>query len=123
METHNSGVNTAFECSGSPTAMEQALKAIKGRNLFESGTVVSIGLQTEPFQAEYWNLREGWLTVSGDHIRFDLLQIIKLMEAGRFDLSSSITHHISLPDIDEGVDLVESRKEHVERVVIDMEKS
>jgi len=63
------------------------------------------------------------LTVSGDHTRFDLLQIIKLMEAGRIDLTSSITHHISLQDINRGVDLVESRKEHVERVVIDMEKS
>jgi len=121
-ETDGWGADVAIECSGSAKAMEQAMKAIKGRNRFESGTVVSVGLQTAPFQAEYWNLREGWMTVSGDHTRHDLYQIIKLMETGRIDLSNSITHHIPLRDINEGVDLVESREVHVQRIVIDMEK-
>ena len=122
-ETDGWGADVAIECSGSAKAMEQAIKAIKGRNRFESGTVVSVGLQTTPFQAKYWNLREGWITVSGDHTRHDLYQIIKLMETGRIDLSNSITHRIPLQDINEGVDLIENRKVHVQRIVIDMEKS
>ncbi|MEM2960510.1 MAG: alcohol dehydrogenase catalytic domain-containing protein [Candidatus Bathyarchaeia archaeon] len=119
-ETDGWGADVSIECSGSPKAMEQAIKAIKGKNRVESGTVVSVGLQTKPFQVEYWNIREGWITVSGDHTRFDLYQIIKLMESGRIDLSRSITHRISLREINKGIDLVESRSEHVERVVIDM---
>jgi len=121
-ETDGWGVDVAIECSGSPKAMEQAIKAIKGRNQFESGTAVSVGLQLKPMQVEYWNLREGWLTVSGDHTRFELYQIIKLMEMGRIDLSRSITHRIPLREINEGVKLVESGREHVERVVIEMDK-
>ena len=113
-------MDVAVECSGSPQAMEQAIKAIKGKNRYESGTVVSVGLQTTPIQVEYWGLREGRLMVSGDHTRFDLLQIIKLMEARKINLEKSITHHISLQEINEGVELVESTAEHVERVVIDL---
>ncbi|MCW4019749.1 MAG: alcohol dehydrogenase catalytic domain-containing protein [Candidatus Bathyarchaeota archaeon] len=119
-ETGGWGADVVIECSGSAKAMKQAIKAIKGRNRFESGTCVSVGFQPKPFQAEYWNFREGWLTVSGDHTRFDLLQIIKLLEAGRIDLSRSITHRIPLQDINIGMELVESGKEHVERAVVDM---
>lgn len=114
------GVDVAIECSGSPTAMEQAIKAIKGRNRYATGTAVSVGLQTTPLQAEYWGLREGRLMVSGDHTRFELQQIIQLMEARKIDLSQSITHRIPLRDVNKGVELVESGREHVERVVIDM---
>jgi len=45
------------------------------------------------------------------------------METGRIDLSNSITHRIPLQDVNEGVALIESRKVHVQRIVIDMEKS
>jgi 2-desacetyl-2-hydroxyethyl bacteriochlorophyllide A dehydrogenase len=114
------GVDVAIECSGSPKAMEQAIKAIKGRNRYATGTAVSVGLQTTPLQAEYWGLREGRLMVSGDHTRLELQQIIQLMEASKIDLSQSITHRIPLQDVNEGVKLVESSREHVERVVIDM---
>lgn len=114
------GVDVAIECSGSPTAMKQAIKAIKGRNRYATGTAVSVGLQTTPLQAEYWGLREGRLMVSGDHTRFELQQIIQLMEARKIDLSPSITHRIALRDVNDGVELVESGREHVERVVIDM---
>ncbi len=38
------GIDVAIECSGFPKAMEQAIKAMKGRNRYESGTVVSVGL-------------------------------------------------------------------------------
>jgi len=119
-ETDNWGADIAIECSGSSKAIEQAIKSIKGRNLFESGKVIVVGLQLKPFQIEYWGLREGWITVSGDHTRFELHQILKLIEEDRVDLSESITHRISLKEINEGIKLVESREEHVERIVIDM---
>lgn len=121
-ETDGWGVDAAIECSGSSKALEQAIKAVKGKNKFESGTVVSVGLQTKPFQAEYWGLREGCLTVSGDHTRQELYEIIRLMETKRIDLTRSITHHVTIQKINEGIDLVESREEHVQRVVVDISK-
>jgi len=117
-ETEGFGADVAIECSGSSQAMMQAIKAIKGSNQFESGKLISVGLQTKPFQFEYWGLREGWATVSGDHTLSELHQIVKLVENGRINLSESITHRISLRDIGKGIELVESKEEHVERVVI-----
>ena len=38
------------------------------------------------------------------------------------NLEKSITHHIPLHEINEGVKLVESTTEHVERVVVDLDK-
>jgi propanol-preferring alcohol dehydrogenase len=122
-ETDGWGADVAVECSGSAKAIKQAFRVIKGKNRFESGTVVSVGLQTEPFQVKYWNLREGWLSVSGDHTRHELYQIIKLMANKRINLSKSITHCIPLQDINKGVDQIENRKEHVIRVIVDMEKT
>jgi len=107
-ETQGWGADIAIECSGSPQAMAQAIKVIKGSNLFESGTLVSVGLQTKPFQIEYWDLREGWITVSGDHTLYELYQIVKLVENGRINLSKSITHRIPLIEVNEGIDLIES---------------
>jgi propanol-preferring alcohol dehydrogenase len=117
-ETDNWGADIAIECSGSAKAMEQAIRAVKGLNQFETGTIVSVGLQTEPFKIEYWGLREGWITVSGDHTRAELTQIIKLVENGKIALYKSISHSINLKEVNEGIELIESGKEHVERVVI-----
>ena len=88
-------------------------------NRYESGSVVSVGLQTTPIQVEYWGLREGRLMVSGDHTRDDLARVIRLIETKKIKLEKSITHHIPLNAINEGIKLIESGQEHVERVVID----
>lgn len=118
--TEGWGADVVMECSGSHSAMEQAVKAIKGKNRFSSGTLVSVGLQTKPWQVEYWGFRGGWLTVSCDHTRTELYQVLKLISLGRIDVSQSITHKVSLKQIVEGIELIESNKEHVEKVIIDL---
>jgi 2-desacetyl-2-hydroxyethyl bacteriochlorophyllide A dehydrogenase len=117
--TDSWGVDVAIECSGSPVAMKQAIDAIKGNNRYESGSIVSVGLQITPIQVDYWGLREGRLMVSGDHTRYDLQRIIKLMETKKINLDKSITHHIPIHAVNDGVKLIENGQEHVERVVVD----
>lgn len=117
--TDSWGADVAIECSGSPAAMKQAIDAIKGNNRYESGSIVSVGLQITPIQVEYWGLREGRLLVSGDHTRYDLYRIIKLLETKKITLDKSITHHIPIHAINDGVKLIENGHEHVERVVVD----
>jgi propanol-preferring alcohol dehydrogenase len=117
-ETDEWGVDIAIECSGSPKAMEQALKAIRGKNIFGVGRVISVGLQTEPIQITFRGLREGFFSVIGDHTKAELYQIIKLLEAGRISLSESITHRIALQEINYGIELLANKKEHVQRIVI-----
>ncbi len=118
-ETDGWGADVAIECSGSHSAMEQAIKVVKGRNAYETGTIVSVGLQSRPFEANFMGLREGRLMVSGDHNRGELVEILRLEETGRVDLTKSITSHISLGQINEGVNMLAIRQENVERTIID----
>ncbi|MDG6904720.1 MAG: zinc-binding dehydrogenase [Nitrososphaerota archaeon] len=117
-ETDGMGADVALECTGSPKAMEQALKAIKGKVPWSSGSLVSVGFQTKPWQVDFFGLREGRMTVSGDHTLTDLRQVMSLIENGRIDLSKSITHRLALENINEALDLLESNTGHIERVVI-----
>jgi threonine dehydrogenase-like Zn-dependent dehydrogenase len=118
-ETEGWGADVAIECSGSHIALEQAIKSAKGKNAYESGTIVCVGLQTKPFEANFMGLREGRLMVSGDHNRGELVEILKLEETGRVDLAKSISKHVSLGQINQAVDMLATRQENVERTVID----
>ena len=118
-ETDGWGVDAAIECSGSHAAMEQAIKAAKGKNAYETGTIVSVGLQTQPFEANFMGLREGRLMVSGDHNRGELVEILGLEAAGRVELSRSVTKHISLGQVNDAVNMLATHQEGVERTVID----
>lgn len=114
------GADAAIECSGSPVAMKQAIESINGRNRYESGSVVSVGLQTEPISVEYWSLREGRLLVSGDHTRAELDRILHLAKTGTINLSQSITHRLPLAKFADGVSLLEDGNEPVGRIVFEM---
>lgn len=100
------GVDVAIECSGSPDAMAAAVEAVDGRNRFESGTVVSVGIQETPMEATFWGLREGAVMVSGDHTRRELRTIADLMAAGRIDPSGMIADRIGLADVDAGLERI-----------------
>lgn len=117
--TNGWGVDVAFECSGSAEAMEQAVAAVKGENRFESGTTVSVGAQIEPIGADYWQIREGAITVSGDHTREELSRLVKLMATGTVDLSDSIARRIPLEDINQGIDSVENDVSLDGKIVVD----
>jgi len=118
-ETDGWGVDAAIECSGSHAAMEQAIKAAKGKNAYETGAIVSVGLQTKPFEANFMGLREGRLMVSGDHNRGELAEILGLEASGRIDLSRSVTKRVSLGEINDAVNMLATHQEGVERTVID----
>jgi propanol-preferring alcohol dehydrogenase len=118
-ETDGWGADVAVECSGSPAAMDAAIRCVDGANRYESGTVASVGLQHEPLSATYWGLREGELLVSGDHTRAELRTILDLLSAGRVDLSHSITHRVGLEEIASGIEIIEESDERVGRVIVE----
>jgi len=113
------GADAAIECSGSSVAMAQAVDAINGDNGYESGTVVSVGIQTEDISVGFGDVREGQLRVSGDHRRSELMEVLTLLETGSVDISPTLTHEVALENLQEGVDLVREGEETVGRVVVD----
>lgn len=113
------GADVTIECSGAARAMEQAVDALSMDNGYESGTAVSVGIQTEPAEAGFDDIREGALKVSGDHTRGELGDIRRLLAAEAVDLSPSITHRVALEDIQEGIDLFTDENEPTGRIVVE----
>lgn len=113
------GADVALECSGSPIAMEQAVESVGAKHGYETGNVVSVGIQTEDIEVGFGDVREGSLSVSGDHTRSDLDEITDLLESDRVNLSTSITHSLALEDINDAIPLMTDSEERVGRIAID----
>jgi len=116
--TGQRGVDVAIECSGSPVALEQAIGAVDGDNPHATGTVVSVGVQTKPFEADWQELREGGLLVAANHSRSELRNVLDIVAERDLDLSKSVTHTVSLQDIESGFDLMRDDEERTSRVVV-----
>jgi propanol-preferring alcohol dehydrogenase len=117
--TDNRGVDVAIECSGSPVALEQAIASVDGENPHATGTVVSVGVQTEPFGADWQGLREGGLLVAANHSRSELRNVLDVVAKEDIDLSTSITHTVSLAEIESGFELMQDEAERTVRVVVE----
>lgn len=113
------GVDVSIECSGSPLAMDQAIESLGTQHGYETGTAVSVGIQTENFDLGYGDIREGALRVSGDHTRAELNDIMSLMGTGEIDISNSITHSIALDEIGSAPSILSDDGEFVGRIAID----
>lgn len=118
-ETDGWGVDVAFECSGTPAGMKQSLATVDGKNRYDSGTVVAVGLQHESFEVEYWGLREGGLILVGDHTRREIREVFELLEADTVDLSPLLGLSIPLERIHYGFDCTADTEGPVGRVILD----
>ena len=52
-----------------------------------------------------------------DHLKSELFQLIKLVSNGKIDLSISITHRISLEEINRGMEILEKNMGNPIRIV------
>lgn len=102
--------------------MEQAVDAIEERDGYESGTVVSVGMQIEDISVGFGDVREGQLRVSGDHRRSELEEVLTLLGCDTVDVSPTLIHEVTLDEIQEGVNLVRDGQEYVGRVLVDTTK-
>jgi L-iditol 2-dehydrogenase len=53
-----------------------------------------------------------------DHLRRELIQLIDFVASRKIDLSHSVTHRITLEDVNAGFKILEDQKEHPIRVVV-----
>jgi 2-desacetyl-2-hydroxyethyl bacteriochlorophyllide A dehydrogenase len=118
-EMNGWGVDISLECSGSPVAMDQAIASLGTDHGYETGTAVSVGIQTENFDLGYGDIREGALRVSGDHTRAELNHVMSLMGSGEIDISDSITHEIALKEINSASSILSDNGQCVGRVAVD----
>jgi len=84
------------------------------------GRMVLIGIGAKSMQlSPYRTLigKEMELVGVNDHLRTELEQLIKLVRAGRIDLSKSVTHTMPLEDVNRGFEILDTNRENVIRVV------
>lgn len=113
------GVDIALECAGSPITVKYTLDSVRGKNKYETGRAVFVALQPGPISVEW--IREGLVTMSGDHTMEDLRRILALAARRRVDLSKTITHRIPFSRLGEGIEILENQTENAVKIVINME--
>ncbi len=118
--TDGYGIELAFECSGHPDCMRDALRSIHGKSGYESGKLVGVAAYLDSLVLDEPGLfREGAFLRSGDHTRQELREIIELVSAGRYNVNDTITHRFAFTEIERPLALLERKEGQVIRAVLE----
>ncbi|MBO0852359.1 MAG: Zn-dependent alcohol dehydrogenase [Nocardia sp.] len=117
--TGGRGADFTFEVVGRPELVTQAVDMAR-----MEGVVTMVGMPSitdvltlPAIKTVFSGKRIAGSVIGGSQILRDFPRYIRLAESGRLDLSSMITHRISLDEINKGIELVE-RAEGVRTVVL-----
>jgi S-(hydroxymethyl)glutathione dehydrogenase / alcohol dehydrogenase len=117
--THGRGADFTFEVVGSTQLMVQAFTMAR-----TAGTVTLVGmpattdsLTLPAIQAVFSGKRIQGAVLGGSQILRDFPRYIELAESGRLDLGSMVSQHITLDEINKGIDLAH-RAEGVRTLVV-----
>ena len=100
---------------GHETTVKQAISSVG-----KGGRMVLVGIGAKSIQlSPYTSIIGKEMEIVGvdDHLKTELIQLVKLVRNGRIDLSRSVTHMVALEDINGGFDILESNRENVTRIV------
>ncbi len=113
------GVDVAVDFTGSPTSLRQSLNA-----LALGGRLISVGICPADFVINPYHdllLKERSIVSSADQLHRDFAVIVKLIESGMINLDHSVTHSVSLDEINYGMQILEEKIGNPVRVVVSQE--
>lgn len=87
----------------------------------KGGRMVMVGIGSEDITISPYKTmigKEITLGGSNDHLKSEMVQLTRLVGAGRIDLSSSVTHKLPLEDINRGFEILEKKIGNPLRAVI-----
>ena len=98
-----------------PKVIEQSLKSVG-----KGGKAVIVGKCRENIQIDTSSFLENELQLrsSVEHLQGEMLRVIELAKEKKIDLSKSITHRISLDEVNKGLEILEKKIGNPVRVVI-----
>jgi len=122
--TNNKGVDVAFEAIGYPRTVEAAIRSVAC-----DGRVVLVGICSEKIEITPWDDlmyspqvrntgREIQIRPSIDHLRTDLTEVISMVNDRRVDLTDSVTHRITLEEVNRGLDMMDKKIDNPIRIVM-----
>jgi len=87
----------------------------------KGGRMVLVGIGQEEMRISPYKTiigKEMDLIGVNDHLSTELVQLIRLVSSGKLDLSDSVTHRVSLDDINSGFEILEKKIGNPIRVVV-----
>lgn len=107
--------NVVLDFVGRKKTIEKAIESVG-----KSGRMVMVGIGPEDIQVSPYKAiigKEMEIIGVNDHLKSELFQLITLTSAGKLDFSTSITHRISLDDLNRGIEILEKNIGNPIRVV------
>jgi len=86
----------------------------------KGGRMVLVGIGAKSMQLSPYSTligREMEIVGVDDHLRTELVQLVRLVRSGRIDLSRSVTRTVALEDINRGFEILETNRENAIRIV------
>jgi len=114
--THGLGVDLALEMVGLAKTISQSVAS-----LCIGGRAVVVGVGTEPIQTipiRQFVRKEVSLLGSYAFTPIEIQKVVSLVQAGKLDLSWSISHKLPLKEINEGLDRLYRKVDYPARIVI-----
>jgi 2-desacetyl-2-hydroxyethyl bacteriochlorophyllide A dehydrogenase len=115
--TQGAGVDIVLECSGAPSAVDDALRMGK-----RGGKVVLVGFFDEPVRADLNHAVMNGIsidTVRGEGVG-SLARAVSLAARGRLRTAELITHHFPLQDVGDAFDTYAERRGNAIKVMLDI---
>ena len=100
---------------GHETTIKQAVSSVG-----KGGRMVLVGIGAKSIQLSPYETiigKEMEIVGVDDHLKTELIQLVKLVRNGTVDLSRSVTHKVALEDINCGFEILESNRENITRIV------
>ncbi len=117
--TAGAGVNVAVDFTGNLTSLRQSLNA-----LALGGRLITVGICPADFVINPYHdllLKERSIVSSADQLYRDFAVIVKLIESGAVNLDHSVSHKVSLDEINYGMQILEEKIGNPIRVVVSQE--
>ena len=122
--TNGEGVEVAFEAIGNPRTVEATIRSVS-----RGGRAIQVGICSDKISIVPWDdlmydprirnsRKEMQLRVSMDHLRTDIMEIIEMVSQKRLDLSDSVTHRVSLDEVNRGIEMMDKKIGDPVRIVI-----
>ena len=109
-------VDVAIETIGLKKTIEKAIDCVG-----KAGRMVTVGIGSESIQVAPYKAiigKEMEIIGSNDHLKHEVAELIELAKLGKIDLSKSVTHTLSLDEVNQGMEILEKKIGNPIRVVV-----
>jgi 2-desacetyl-2-hydroxyethyl bacteriochlorophyllide A dehydrogenase len=114
--TDGRGAEVVLDFVGRRKTIEKSIVCAR-----RGGRIVVVGISSEDLQISPYSTiigKEIEIVGVNDHLKSELAELIELVNSGRVDLSSSVTHKVKLEEVNEGIQILQNNIGHPTRVVI-----